>query len=72
MIEHRNSLVDGFTQKYDVKKLVYIEQYQYVDKAITREKRVKNWKREWKTALIEELNPEWNDLYEGIFGPEEK
>ncbi len=72
MIEHRNGLVEGFTQEYDVKKLVYIEQYQYVDKAITREKRLKNWKREWKIALIEERNPEWNDLYEGIFGPEEK
>ena len=72
MIEHRNGLVEGFTQKYDVKKLVYIEQCQYVDKAITREKRLKNWKREWKIALIEERNPDWNDLYEVIFGPEEK
>jgi len=63
MIEHRNGLVEGFTQEYDVKKLVYIEQHQYVDKAITREKRLKNWKREWKIALIEERNPEWNDLY---------
>jgi len=72
MIEHRKGLVEGFTQEYDIKKLVYMEQYQYVDKAITREKQLKNWKREWKIDLIEERNPEWIDLYEGIFGPEEK
>ena len=72
MIEHRNGLIEGFTQEYDVKNLVYIEQYQYVDKAIYREKQLKNWKREWKIDLIEQRNPDWNDLYEVIFGPEEK
>ncbi len=72
MFEHKNGLFEGFTQEYDVKKLIYIEQYQYVDKAITREKRLKNWKREWKVDLIEERNPDWNDLYESIFGPEKK
>ena len=72
MLEHRNGLAKGFTQEYDVKNLVYIEQYQYVDKAIYREKQLKNWKREWKIDLIEERNPDWNDLYESIFGPEVK
>jgi len=72
IIEHRSGLIEGFTQEYDVKNLVYIEQYQYVDKAIYREKQLKNWKREWKIDLIEERNPDWNDLYESIFGPEVK
>ena len=72
MIEHRNGTFEGFTQEYDVKNLVYIEQYQYVDKAIYREKQLKNWKREWKIDLIEQRNPDWNDLYESIFGPEAK
>ena len=72
MIEHRNGAFEGFTQEYDIKNFVYFEQYKYVDKAITREKQLKNWKREWKIDLIEERNPGWNDLYEVIFGPEEK
>ncbi len=72
IIEHRNGLCEGFTQEYNVKILVYIEQYQYVDRAITREKQLKNWLRQWKIDLVEERNPEWNDLYETIFGPEEK
>jgi putative endonuclease len=72
MIEHRSGLVEGFAQEYDVKKLVYFEQYKYIDKAVTREKQLKNWKREWKIVLIEKQNPDWNDLCEEIFGPEKK
>ncbi|UOY05406.1 GIY-YIG nuclease family protein [Muricauda sp. SCSIO 64092] len=60
--EHRNKLVEGFTKKYSLNRLVYFEQYQYVNDAILREKRLKKWKRQWKINLIEEENPEWNDL----------
>ena len=72
MIEHRNELVEGFTQKYGVKKLVHVEQYACVHRAIGREKQLKHWLRQWKIDLIEEQNPAWVDLYESIFGPEEK
>jgi len=64
--EHRNGLVDGFTHKYDVKMLVYFEIYDYVHTALQREKTLKHWKREWKIRLIEELNPQWEDLWETI------
>jgi putative endonuclease len=55
--------VDGFTQKYNVDKLVYFEHYIDPENAILRENRMKKWKRKWKTRLIEENNPEWRDLY---------
>lgn len=61
--EHRESLVEGFTQKYKVKKLVYWEETADVISAIEREKRLKAWKRDWKIQLIEKQNPEWKDLY---------
>ncbi|KKQ33159.1 MAG: Excinuclease ABC C subunit domain protein [candidate division TM6 bacterium GW2011_GWF2_37_49] len=70
MLEHRLGLVDGFTKKYSLKKLVHVEQFKYINNAIKREKQLKRWHREWKINLIEEQNPEWNDLYESIFGPE--
>ncbi|BFP42143.1 hypothetical protein FGF1_29880 [Flavobacteriaceae bacterium GF1] len=60
--EHRNKLVEGFTKKYGLNRLVYFEQYQYVNDAILREKRLKKWKRQWKINLIEKENPNWNDL----------
>jgi putative endonuclease len=60
--EHRLELVDGFTKKYDLKKLVHVEQFEYIKNAIGREKQLKNWNRQWKIDLIEEKNPEWNDL----------
>jgi putative endonuclease len=63
--EHKNGLVRGFTKKYHVHKLVYCESYDYIDKAIETEKRMKKWNRKWKIELIERMNPEWNDLYEG-------
>ena len=62
--EHKHDLIDGFTQKYRVHTLVYCEEYQDIRDAITREKRLKKWKRQWKINLIEKQNPEWNDLYE--------
>jgi putative endonuclease len=64
--EHKNNLADGFTKKYDVHLLVWHEVHQTAESAITREKQIKAWKRAWKLRLIEESNPEWNDLYESI------
>ncbi len=64
--EHKNDLVEGFTKKYGVHRLVYYEQSENVKSAIEREKRLKTWKWQWKLRLIEEMNPEWNDLYDEL------
>ena len=64
--EHREELADEFTKKYNVHKLVYFEQFNDMDNAITREKRLKKWRRSWKLKLIEENNPLWNDLWRQI------
>jgi len=64
--QHRNNLVDGFTQKYGVHKLVYFEQHGDIERAIHREKRLKEWQRKWKLELIEKNNPSWRDLYSEI------
>ncbi|MCK5412781.1 MAG: GIY-YIG nuclease family protein [Candidatus Pacebacteria bacterium] len=61
--EHKESLIDGFTKKYNVDKLVYFETTNDVNSAIQREKQTKKWKREWKIKLIEKENPCWIDLY---------
>ena len=61
--EHKNDLVEGFTKKYQVHRLVYYEVHEDVHEAIRREKRLKRWNRQWKINLIEEKNPDWNDLY---------
>lgn len=63
VFEHKNNLVEGFTEKYKVHKLVYFEQTVNVYSAIEREKRMKAWKREWKVNLIEKENKNWDDLY---------
>ena len=68
VFEHKSKFVSGFTKKYDVVKLVYYEQYDSVENAIQREKRLKKWNRQWKIRLIEERNPNWDDLYPGIAG----
>jgi len=60
--EHRHKLIEGFTKKYNVVKLVYYEAFKTIDDAIKREKQIKNWKREWKIELIEKVNPKWKDL----------
>ena len=65
--EHKNNLIEGFTNKYRVHKLVYWEQSQSVESALQREKQLKKWKRQWKLALIEEHNAKWQDLYEQCF-----
>ncbi len=61
--EHKNDLVEGFTKKYHVHKLVYYEENNDVYAAITREKRIKKWNRAWKVQLIEKNNSDWGDLY---------
>ena len=61
--EHKHALLDGFTKKYNVHKLVYYEVHEEINNSITREKQIKKWKRAWKIKLIEEKNPEWKDIY---------
>ena len=61
--EYKSNLVGGFTQKYNVHNLVYYEEHNDIGKAITREKQMKKWKRQWKIELIEQFNPQWRDLY---------
>ncbi len=61
--EHKNDLVDGFTKKYGVHKLVYYEMAEDINSMIVREKQLKKWKRDWKIRLIESVNPKWDDLY---------
>jgi putative endonuclease len=61
--QHRLDLVDGFTKKYGVHRLVYFEVHSDVNEAILREKRIKKWNRAWKVQLIEKNNPRWDDLY---------
>src|ERR1043166_3894930 len=67
--EHRSNLVPGFTSQYGVHKLVYYEPYSDIESAIRREKRLKKWKRAWKIQLIEQTNPNWDDLYPSIASP---
>ena len=64
--EHKNGVIDGFTKEYDVHNLVYFEGHENAEAAITRERQMKEWKRQWKINLIEEHNPHWEDLYDGI------
>ncbi len=66
--QHREDMADGFTHKYRLKRLVYFEQHEEMTAAIAREKRLKRWRRDWKIALIEELNPNWRDLWNDIVG----
>jgi len=64
--QHQESFVDAFTKKHAVKRLVWYEQHESADSAITREKQIKKWNRAWKIELIETRNPYWNDLYPAI------
>jgi putative endonuclease len=61
--EHKNSLVEGFSKKYEICNLVYLEVCEDIRVAIHREKNIKKWKRQWKIELIEKNNPDWKDLY---------
>jgi len=60
--EHRNGMVDGFTKKYNLTRLVYFEDTNDIHSAIAHEKNLKNWRRAWKIELIEKNNPTWQDL----------
>jgi putative endonuclease len=66
MYEHKYTDMNIFTHKYDVKRLVYFEKHYCALDAIAREKQLKNWRRQWKIALIEEDNPDWLDLSYGM------
>ena len=65
--QHREGLIDGFTKRYGVKRLVWFERHDSIVVAIQREKSLKKWKRRWKVDLIEMTNPDWNDLFPGLF-----
>jgi putative endonuclease len=64
--DHKNDIVKGFTKRYKIHDLVWHELHDNIDAAIEREKNMKEWKRAWKVKLIEENNPQWNDLYDSI------
>ena len=62
LYEHKNKLIEGFTKKYNIDKLVYYEHTSNIEAAIAREKEIKKWRREKKNKLIETNNPDWKDL----------
>ncbi|KKS41958.1 MAG: Endonuclease [Candidatus Gottesmanbacteria bacterium GW2011_GWB1_43_11] len=64
--EHKENLIEGFTKKYRIKSLVYYEEFSDIKDALTREKQLKHWNREWKLNLIKEFNPTLTDLYKTI------
>jgi len=67
--QHKSRVIEGFTKRYGVHRLVYFEVHNDVREAIRREKRIKKWNRAWKVRLIEETNPNWDDLYPSIGSP---
>lgn len=64
--EHKSKVVEGFTQKYHLHKLIYYEIFDTPDEAISREKQIKGWTRKKKEKLIDDFNPKWKDLYENV------
>jgi len=64
--QHKTGAFEGFTSRYAVHSLVWFDSTPSIEGAIQREKQMKNWKRDWKVALIEKANPDWLDLYETI------
>ena len=68
MAEHKQGLIEGFTNKYGVRLLVYYETHESMEAAILREKRLKEWQRAWKLRQIENMNPEWIDLFDEANG----
>ena len=64
---HRNGLIDGFTKKYGCKLLVWYEAHDDIENARQRELQMKKWNRQWKLREIEEMNPDWDDLFESLF-----
>jgi putative endonuclease len=68
LFEHQNALLEGFTARYGVKMLVWFEEYDLLTQAITREKTIKKWPRQWKLNLIEQTNPDWQDISHYLHG----
>ncbi|MDK1386881.1 GIY-YIG nuclease family protein [Sinorhizobium sp. 8-89] len=68
LLEHQHELTPGFTSKYGVKTLVWFEEFDLLTAAITREKTMKKWPRQWKLNLIEAMNPEWQDISHYLHG----
>ena len=68
VLEHKNELIEGFTKRYHVHKLVYFESFRDVKVAIAREKQLKSWKREKKDCLVKAVNADWHDLTEELSG----
>ena len=66
--EHKSKIAESFTERHDVVRLVYFESFDGIEQAIHREKRLKKWTRTWKLQLIEDENPNWDDLYPGLAG----
>ncbi|MDE2112202.1 MAG: GIY-YIG nuclease family protein [Alphaproteobacteria bacterium] len=66
--QHKSDLIDGFTKRYGVHRLVWFEEHGDIYDAIAREKQIKGWNRAWKIRLIEKMNPDWRDLYPEIIG----
>ena len=64
--QHKNDMVEGFTKRYGVHTLVWYEIHETMESAITREKAIKRWKRDWKIELIQRDNPSWGDLYDDL------
>lgn len=65
---HKQNLVEGFTKRYSVHRLIYYEMHETMLDAIQRETQLKKWKRAWKVRLIEQMNPEWQDLFDEANG----
>ncbi len=65
--EHKNNIIEGFTKRYKIHKLVYYEVFEDINEAIYREKCLKRWKRQWKIKLIQKDNLKWRDLYDHLF-----
>lgn len=65
--QHKTKVTKGFTEKYNLNKIVWYEAHEDMMSAIQREKALKAWKRDWKIRIIEELNPLWRDLYDDLF-----
>ena len=68
--QHREHVVEGFSKRYEVTRLVWYELHLTMESAIQREKRIKKWNRAWKVRLIDETNPSWRDLWPDITGQE--
>ena len=70
--QHREQMVQSFTSRYGVTRLVWYEMHVTMESAILREKRIKKWRRAWKMQLIDEANPSWRDLWPDVMGREPK